>query len=73
MRYATMDGSAVASLDYRERIDSLVFGIGETTKTVDVEIIDDFDSEQEESFMLVLSDPVNAQLAVDRATWSNLR
>ena len=68
VRYETMDGSAVASLDYRERSDVLEFGIGETTKTVDIEIIDDFDSEQEESFMLVLSEPENAKLAVDRAT-----
>ena len=67
VRYATMDGSAVASLDYRERSDSLVFGIGETTQTIDVEIIDDFDSEQEESFTLVLSDPENAKLAVESA------
>ena len=68
VRYETMDGSAVASLDYRERSDVLEFGIGETTKTVDIEIIDDFDSEQEESFMFVLSEPENAKLAVDRAT-----
>ncbi|MDE2671094.1 MAG: hypothetical protein OXI04_00970 [Bacteroidota bacterium] len=67
VRYETMDGSAVASLDYRERSDVLEFGIGETTKTVDVEIIDDFDSEQEESFMLVLSEPENARLVVESA------
>ena len=67
VRYETMDGSAVASLDYRERSDVLEFGIGETTKAVDVEIIDDFDSEQEESFMLVLSEPENARLVVESA------
>ena len=67
VRYETMDGSAVASLDYRERSDVLEFGIGETTKTVDVEIIDDFDSEQEESFMLVLSEPENARLVAESA------
>lgn len=68
VRYETMDGSAVASMDYRELSDTLVFGIGETTKTVDVEIMDDVDSEPDESFMLVLSDPENAKLAVERAT-----
>ena len=68
VRYATMDGSAVASLDYREESGVLEFGIGETVQTVDVDLIDDFDSEQEESFMLVLSEPENAKLAVDRAT-----
>ena len=67
VRYETMDGSAVASLDYRETSGELQFGIGETTQTVDVEIIDDFDSEQEESFTLVLSEPVNARLAVESA------
>ena len=67
VRYETMDGSAVASLDYRERSDVLNFPIGETTQTVKVPIIDDFDSEQEESFTLVLSEPVNARLAVESA------
>ncbi|MXZ04882.1 MAG: hypothetical protein F4Y90_05160, partial [Rhodothermaceae bacterium] len=67
VRYETMDGSAVASLDYRETSGELEFGIGETTKTVDVEIIDDFDSEQEESFMLALSEPEHAKLAVESA------
>ena len=68
VRYATMDGSAVASLDYREQSDVLEFRMGETTKTVDVEIIDDLTPEPEKSFMLVLSDPENAKVAVDRAT-----
>ena len=67
VRYETMDGSAVASLDYRERSDVLEFPVGETTKTVNIEIIDDFDSEQEESFMLVLSEPENARLVVESA------
>ena len=68
VRYSTMDGSAVASLDYREQSGVLEFRMGETTKTVDVEIIDDLTPEPEKSFTLVLSDPENAKLAVDRAT-----
>ncbi len=67
VRYETMDGSAVASLDYREASGELEFGIGETTETVEVEIIDDVTPEPEKSFTLVLSDPEHAKLAVDRA------
>ena len=67
VRYETMDGSAMASLDYRERSGVLEFGIGETTKTVEVEIINDFTLEPEESFVFELSDPENAKLAVERA------
>ena len=68
VRYETMDGTAVASLDYRERSGMLMFEMGETTKTVDVEILNDPFNEPEESFTLVLTDPENAELAIDRAT-----
>ena len=65
--YATRDGSAtVADSDYVATAGSLEFLAGETTKTVTVNVTGDRKLEANETFSLVLSAPVNADLG--RAT-----
>ncbi len=53
--YATADGSAKAGEDYTATSGTLIFGVGERTKTVRVPILDDAIDEGEETFRLRLS------------------
>jgi urease beta subunit len=66
--YATLNGSATAGTDYTATSGTLTFAPGETTKTVSVTVLNDTVAEADKSFQLVLSNPTNASLAVDRAT-----
>lgn len=60
--FATRDGSALASQDYRAWSGTVAFAPGETAKTVQVELIDDATPEIDERFELELFDPVGAVL-----------
>ena len=62
VRWATADGTATAGSDYEAAGGTLTFAPGETTKTLSVKIIGDFDKEPDEDFYVKLSDPVNALL-----------
>lgn len=53
--YATEDGTAEAGLDYEASSGTLVFNPGETEKTIKVEIIDDEEFEEDETFIVRLS------------------
>jgi Ca2+-binding RTX toxin-like protein len=56
-----VDGdSATIGLDYVANPITVTFGPGETTKTVDITIIDDNVDESDESFTVTLSNPTNA-------------
>jgi CSLREA domain-containing protein len=55
--YATSDLTAQAGVDYAPASGTLHFAPGETTKTVDITIIDDTLRENKESFRLTLSNP----------------
>ena len=61
--FATADDTATAGQDYRDASGVLNFAAGEMVKTVDVEIVDDGQSEGGEFFRLVLGDTVQATLA----------
>ena len=66
--YATSDKEAVAGEDYRRVGGTLVFAPGETSHTIQVPIMkDDFD-EDDETFMLTLSNVVNAVCPEGNAT-----
>ena len=58
--YTTSDDKAVAGQDYEAVSGTLVFDPGEIGKTVEVPIVDDMFDEEEETFLLTLSDVVNA-------------
>jgi hypothetical protein len=55
--YATSDLTAQAGVDYAPASGTLQFAPGETSKTVDITIIDDALRENKESFRLTLSNP----------------
>ena len=62
VRYATANGSAIASSDYTARSGVLTFAAGETRKTVVVNTIDDAVAESIETMTLTLSNPNGATL-----------
>ena len=66
--YATADGTATAPADYTSTSSTLTFEPGQTSKTVEVPIVDDDVEDDGETFTLVLSDPSSAVLADAEAT-----
>ncbi|MDE0204246.1 MAG: hypothetical protein OXK73_17645, partial [Rhodospirillaceae bacterium] len=66
--YATSDGTATAGADYTATSGTLTFAAGETTKTVNVPILDDAVDEGSETFTFRLSNVVGAHIADGEAT-----
>ena len=66
--YATVDGTASAGADYDAVSGTLVFEPGERTVSIAVPLLDDALDEPDESFVLLLSNPVGADLATESAT-----
>ena len=66
--YATADGTATAGEDYTATNNTLTFAAGETEKKITVEILGDTDVEENETFVVNLSNPTNATLAQARGT-----
>jgi hypothetical protein len=60
--YSTFEDTARAGGDFEAAAGTLVFAAGETAKTVTVNLIDDNETEPDESFTLELSNPVGANL-----------
>ncbi len=60
--YASANNTAIASQDYNSVNGLLTFNPGETTKTINVEIIGDTSVEDNETFFLNLSNPSNATI-----------
>src|SRR5262249_5294928 len=63
VNFATADGTARAGSDYVATSGILTFALGETSKTVLVQTIDDSLSEPTETFLVNLSNPVGATIA----------
>jgi Calx-beta domain/RTX calcium-binding nonapeptide repeat (4 copies) len=66
--YASANGTATAGTDYTAANGTLVFGPGETTKTVQVALAGDTVYEPDETFTVTLSNPVNATIGTGSAT-----
>ena len=66
--YATADGTAKAGEDYRTASGTLELAAGETSKTVEVAVLDDTKDEGEETFTLRLSNASGAAIADGEAT-----
>jgi hypothetical protein len=62
VQYTTADDTAVAPDDYTATTGTVVFAIGEVTKTFDVSLVNDFMSEPTEYVKVQLSNPINATL-----------
>src|SRR5207253_1341123 len=60
--YATADGSAQAPDDYAPTAGMLVFGPGETSKTITVKVKGDTLPEPDETFVVRLSNPFGAAI-----------
>lgn len=67
VNYATEAGTATAGADFESRSGVLEFPPGVVRQTVKVPVVGDGLYELDESFTLVLSQPVNAELGVARA------
>ena len=58
-------GVATADVDYTAASGTLTFAVGETAKTITVEVLEDSQAETDETFNVVLSSQVNAVLGKD--------
>ncbi|HVJ81575.1 MAG TPA: Calx-beta domain-containing protein [Planctomycetia bacterium] len=63
VKYNVVAGTATAGTDYRPVSGTLEFGPGEIVKEVDVAVFGEYLFEPDETFTVVLSDPVNADIA----------
>jgi len=72
VNYATADGTALAGSDYAATAGTLVFAPGETGKSVSVTVFGDTLFEPNETFRMVLTDPVNTRIVDGSATVSIL-
>ena len=61
--YRTIDGTAIAGVDYQHKSGTLTFAPGETTKTIEVAVRGDTLDEIDEAFSLNLSNPSNVTIA----------
>ena len=68
VNYATSDGSATAGDDYTSKTGTITFNAGETTKTVQVAIIDDTVDDNNETLTLTLSNASGADINGAQAT-----
>ena len=66
--YATADGSATAGGGYTATSGTLTFSAGETSKTVQVPVIDDDFDDDDETFTLNLSNATGAEISDGKAT-----
>jgi hypothetical protein len=66
--YRTHDVTAVEWRDYSPALDTVTFQPGETTKTFQDVTWRDREAEPDETFVVELSDPVNATIADGSAT-----
>ena len=61
--YATQDGTAIAGSDYVATSGTVQIAPGDTTATINVEVLGDTDVEPDETFKVVFSDASNGSLA----------
>ena len=66
--FVTAGNTAQSGTDFSANFGTLTFLPGETSKTVDVTILDDLIDEPDESFFLLLSNPTNATIATAQGT-----
>ena len=68
VNYATSNGTATAPADYAAASGTIRFAPGETSKPIQVAVVGDTIYEPTETFTVVVSNPVNATIAVGSAT-----
>jgi len=60
--YSTANGSATAGSDYSSASGEITFTPGQTTKTIEIQVLGDSVSENDETFSITLSNPTSASL-----------
>ena len=65
--FRTQDGTATGDIDYVAMEGIATFAPGETNTVVNVPILDDSLSESNETFLLIVSDPVNCSICTSQA------
>ena len=68
VNYAASDGTATAGDDYTAKNGSLTFNAGETSKTIQVSIIDDTVDDDNETLTVTLSNASGAEISDGQAT-----
>jgi subtilisin family serine protease len=63
VNYTTVDGTAVAGVDYTARWGTLKFEPGQTQQTIRVTLLGDHAAEQDKTLYVELAEPVEAELA----------
>ncbi|MEM8960297.1 MAG: Calx-beta domain-containing protein [Acidobacteriota bacterium] len=66
--FLTVDDTALAGSDYTAASGTITFAPGEVSKTITIEVLGDTEIEPGETFLVQLSNPVNATIADDEAT-----
>jgi len=66
--YATANGTAVAGADYTTSTGTLTLAAGETSKTFTIPVLGDTLDEDAETFVVNLSNPINAAIADGQGT-----
>jgi Calx-beta domain/Domain of unknown function (DUF4114)/RTX calcium-binding nonapeptide repeat (4 copies) len=66
VKYSTADVTATAGSDYTATTGTITFNPGETSKTIDINVNGDNTLEQDETFTVNLTEPVNG--TIDRST-----
>ena len=66
--YATSDGSATQVGDYTIKLGTLTFANGETSKTLQIPIVDDVYLDDDETFNVTLSNPTGAGVSLGSNT-----
>ncbi len=67
VNYATANQSARAGTDYTATNGNITFAANETSKTISIPILNDNLNEPDETFILTLSNPINATLSNSQA------
>ena len=67
VNYTTTNQTAIAGSDYNTVTGTLTFAANQTTKTISVPLLNDNLNEPEETFILTLSNPINATLSNSQA------
>lgn len=68
VQYSTSDGTAVSGDDYTGTSGNLTIPAGASSGTIMISLIDDAEYEDDETFIVTLSNPTNAMLDDDAAT-----
>ncbi|MBD2518107.1 M10 family metallopeptidase C-terminal domain-containing protein [Nostoc sp. FACHB-973] len=62
VQYATANGTATAGVDYTSTTGTLTFNPGDTSKVINIPILNDSINEADKTFSLTLTSPTNANL-----------